>query len=143
MTFTFARIGAVVAMRVEDYYPKGKRWWVRLHEKGGKRHEMPAHHNLEAYLDAYIEAAGIGDGGKSPLFRSAAGRTGTLTDKPMNRVDAWRMIQRRAAELGMQGQDRLPHLPRDRHHRLSRSRRHARKRPGHGRARKPAHDQAL
>ena len=101
MTFAFARIGAVVAMRVEDYYPQGKRWWVRLHEKGGKRHEMPAHHNLEAYLDAYIEAAGIRDGGKSPLFRSAAGRTGTLTEKPMNRVDAWRMIQRRAAELGM------------------------------------------
>jgi site-specific recombinase XerC len=41
MTFAFARIGAVVAMRVEDYYPKGKRWWVRLHEKGGRRHEMP------------------------------------------------------------------------------------------------------
>jgi site-specific recombinase XerC len=54
MTFAFARIGAVVAMRVEDYYPKGKRWWVRLHEKGGKRHEMPAHHTLEAYLDTYI-----------------------------------------------------------------------------------------
>jgi site-specific recombinase XerC len=66
MTFAFARIGAVVAMRVEDYYPKGKRWWVRLHEKGGKRHEMPAHHNLEADLDAYIEAAGIGDAGKAP-----------------------------------------------------------------------------
>jgi integrase/recombinase XerD len=69
-------------------------------EKGGKRHEMPAHHNLEAYLDAYIEAAGLRDAGKAPLFRSAAGRTGALTDKPMNRVDAWRMIQRRAAELG-------------------------------------------
>jgi site-specific recombinase XerD len=66
MTFAFARIGAVVTMRVEDYYPKGKRWWVRLHEKGGKRHEMPAHHNLEAYLDSYIEAAGLRDGGKSP-----------------------------------------------------------------------------
>src|SRR5437762_7158214 len=66
MTFAFARIGAVVAMRVEDYYPKGKRWWVRLHEKGGKRHEMPAHHTLEAYLDAYIEAAGIRDAGRSP-----------------------------------------------------------------------------
>ena len=101
MTFAFARIGAVVAMRVEDYYPKGKRWWVRLHEKGGKRHEMPAHHNLEAYLDSYIESAGIRDGGKTPLFRTAAGRTGTLTDKPMNRVDAWRMIQRRAEGLGM------------------------------------------
>ena len=28
MTFAFARIGAAVAMRVEDYYPKGKRWLV-------------------------------------------------------------------------------------------------------------------
>jgi site-specific recombinase XerD len=101
MTFAFARIGAAVALRVEDYYPKGKRWWVRLHEKGGKRHEMPAHHNLENYLDAYIKAAGIGDDGKSPLFRSAAGRTDTLTEKPMNRVDAWRMVQRRAADLGV------------------------------------------
>ena len=143
MTFAFARIGAVVAMRVEDYYPKGKRWWVRLHEKGGKRHEMPAHHNLEAYLDAYIEAAGIRDGGKAPLFRSAAGRTGTLTEKPMNRVDAWRMIQRRAADLGTCGQDRLPHVPRDRHHGLSRSWRHTGKCPGNGRAREPTHDEAL
>jgi integrase/recombinase XerD len=100
MTFAFARIGAVVAMRVEDYYPKGKRWWVRLHEKGGKRHEMPAHHNLEAYLDTYIKAASIGEFGKTPLFRSAAGRTGLLTEKPMNRIDAWRMIQRRAVDLG-------------------------------------------
>ena len=101
MTFAFARIGAVVAMRVEDYFPKGKRWWVRLHEKGGKRHEMPAHHNLESYLDAYIEAAKIRDDGKAPLFRSAIGRTGLLTEKSMHRIDAWRMVQRRAADLGM------------------------------------------
>jgi hypothetical protein len=32
---------------------------VRLHEKGGKRHEKPAHHKLEAFLDDYIRAAGI------------------------------------------------------------------------------------
>ncbi|MGB8897821.1 MAG: hypothetical protein WCC90_00565 [Methylocella sp.] len=61
---------------------------------------MPAHHTVEAYLDSYIEAAGIRGGGKTPLFRSSIGRTGRLTDRPMNRVDAWRMIQRRAAELG-------------------------------------------
>ncbi|MBM4125639.1 MAG: integrase, partial [Nitrospira sp.] len=101
MTFAFARIGAVVAMRVEDYYPQGKRWWVRLHEKSGKRHEMPAHHNLEAYLDVYIDAAGIREESKSPLFRSAAGRTGSLNGSPMHRIDAYRMIQRRAADLGM------------------------------------------
>jgi site-specific recombinase XerD len=101
MTFAFARVGAVVSMRVEDYYAQGKRWWVRLHEKSGKRHEMPAHHNLEAYLDAYIKAAGIGDDDKTSLFRSAAGRTGKLTDRPMHRVDAWHMIQRRAREAGL------------------------------------------
>jgi site-specific recombinase XerD len=101
MTFAFARIGAVVAMRVEDYFPKGKRWWVRLHEKGGKRHEMPAHHNLETYLDAYLDAARLRDEAKAPLFRSAAGRTGALTETPINRIDAWRMVQRRAAHLGL------------------------------------------
>jgi len=58
MVYSFARVGAVVAMRVEDYFQSGKRWHVRLHEKGGKRHEVPCHHNAEAYLDAYIEAAG-------------------------------------------------------------------------------------
>ena len=47
MTYTFARISASVAMRVEDYYPEGKRWWVRLHEKGGKEHAMPAHRRAD------------------------------------------------------------------------------------------------
>jgi site-specific recombinase XerD len=108
MTFALARVGAVVAMRVEDYYPQGKRWWVRLHEKGGKRREMPAHHTLEAYLDAYIDAAGIRDEKKTPLFRSAVGRTGTLTSTVMDRVDAWRMVQRRAADLGMKGRIGFP-----------------------------------
>ncbi len=75
MTYSFARVGAAVAMRVEDYFPKSKRWWVRLHEKGGKEHEMPAHHCLEEYLDTYIEAAKIADDKKGPLFRSANGKT--------------------------------------------------------------------
>ena len=105
-------------MRVEDYYNEGKRWWVRLHEKGGKRHEMPCHHNLEAYLDAYIEAAKIGEAKKAALFRSARGRTGELTEKPMDRVDVYRMIRRRARDAGLNGRF-VPHLPRDRDHRLS------------------------
>src|ERR1700726_1172851 len=70
MCYTFARVSAMVNMRVDDYYQNGKRWWVRLHEKGGKRHEVPAHHNAEAYLDAYLEATGIRAEPKSPLFRT-------------------------------------------------------------------------
>jgi site-specific recombinase XerD len=101
MTFAFARIGAVVAMRLEDYYQEGGRSWVRLHEKGGKRHEMPAIYPVSGYLDAYIDAAGFHDGDKAPLFRTAAGTTGILTEKPMNPVDVWRMIQRRSARLGI------------------------------------------
>jgi site-specific recombinase XerD len=48
MIYTFGRVGAVIKMRIEDYYTQGRRGWVRLHEKGGKRHEMPCNHNLEA-----------------------------------------------------------------------------------------------
>jgi site-specific recombinase XerD len=42
LVYTFARVSAALHMNVEDYYPQGKRWWMRLHEKGGKQHEMPA-----------------------------------------------------------------------------------------------------
>lgn len=101
MTYTFARISASIAMRVEDYYPEGKRWWVRLHEKGGKEHAMPAHHNLEAWMDAYLHAAGLADQRKTPLFRTTRARTGLLTTDGMTRVDAWRMIRRRASDAGL------------------------------------------
>jgi hypothetical protein len=64
----------VIGMAVDDYYPEGKRWWLRLHEKGGKRHEMPTHHKLEAYLDEYLEAASIRKQACSTLFRSKSAR---------------------------------------------------------------------
>jgi hypothetical protein len=38
---SFARVGAVVTMKAGDYFQHRKRWWLRLHEKGGKRHEVP------------------------------------------------------------------------------------------------------
>lgn len=101
MVYSFARVSAVIKMRVEDYYQFGKRSWLRLHEKGGKFHEIPAHHNAEAYLDAYLQAAGIAEDAKGPLFRTAAGRTGQLTSNGMTRHDALRMIKRRARAAGL------------------------------------------
>lgn len=100
MVFSFARVSAAVGMRVEDYFPTGKRWWFRLHEKGGKRHEVPAHHNAEEYLDAYLEAAGIGDDKKGPLFRTI-GRTRLITRTAMHRTDVLRMVYRRAKSAGL------------------------------------------
>ena len=104
LIYSFARISAALSMRVEDYFPQGKRWWLRLHEKGGKYHEMPAHHTLEEYLDSYIRTAGIGDDKKGPLFRSAIRRTGKLTERPLARVNAFHMIQRRAKTAGIKRQ---------------------------------------
>jgi site-specific recombinase XerD len=102
MTYTFARVGAVVQMRVEDYYPQKRRWWVRLREKNGKLNEMPCHHNLEAWLDEYIETAKIAGQKKTPLFRSTRGRTRQLTEEAMTRFDVYRMIRRRVADVGLE-----------------------------------------
>jgi integrase/recombinase XerD len=101
MVFSFARISAVLGMKVDDYYPNGKRWWLRLHEKGGKFHEVPAHHLAEQYLDAYIQAASLKEDPKGWLFRSAAGRTGRLTDEALNRHNAFHMVKRRAKAAGI------------------------------------------
>src|SRR5712692_7376450 len=101
MTYTFARVGAVVALAVEDYYPQKKRWWLRLREKNGKVNEMPCHHKLEEYLDAYLGAAGIADDLKGVLFRSAIRKTKRLTTSPMTRKDVWSMVRRRASDAGI------------------------------------------
>lgn len=100
MCYTFARVSAMVHMRVDDYFQNGKRFWIRLHEKGGKRHEVPAHHNAEAYLDAYLEVAGIRDDKKSPLFRSVD-KQRKITANAMSRTDVLRMVKRRAQEAGL------------------------------------------
>ncbi len=94
MVYTFARVGAAIGMHVEDVYVQNRRTWVRLHEKGGKEHEMPCHHNLEAWLHEYIEGAQFG--AKTPLFRTVAGRSGRLSDNAMGQADVFRMIGRRA-----------------------------------------------
>jgi site-specific recombinase XerD len=101
MVYTFARVNAVLQMKVRDYFVQGRRGWVRLHEKGGKEHEVPCHHNLEQYLDEYIAAAGIAADLDAPLFRTAAGRTGSLNPTAMWQQDAYRMIQRRAGAAGI------------------------------------------
>src|ERR1700734_947269 len=72
----------------------GRCGWVRLHKKGGKQHEMPCNHNLEAYLDAYINAAGLAGDLKGYLFRTVRGRA--LTTNPLAHADVYRMIRRRA-----------------------------------------------
>ncbi len=102
MTYTFARVSAVVTLNVEDYFPLKKRWWLGLREKGGKRHEMPCHHNLETYLTAYIDGTGIADDPKGPLFRTIGRGTHELPRTPLPQANAYMMIKRRAAAAGIE-----------------------------------------
>jgi integrase/recombinase XerC len=67
MVYSFARIGAALGMNVEDVYTQNRRLSVRLREKGGKRHAMPCHHNLDEYLVAYLDGAGLRDDPQGPL----------------------------------------------------------------------------
>lgn len=102
MVYSFARIGAVIQMKVGDYFVQGRRHWVRLHEKGDKEHDVPRHHNLEQYLHDYIEAAGIANDNDTHLFRSARRRTGQLSTNPLYQQDAHRIIRRRAKAAGIE-----------------------------------------
>lgn len=100
MVFSFARVSAVIGMNGDDYYPDGKRWWFRLHEKGGKFHEVPAHHKAEEYLDAYVAATGMSLGKWDPLFRSIDRRK-RLTERRIHRREVLAMIKRRARNAGL------------------------------------------
>jgi site-specific recombinase XerD len=101
MVYSFARIGAALGMTVEDVFTQNRRLWVRLREKGGKRHAMPCHHNLEEYLTAYLDAAGLRDDPKGPLFRTIGRGTRQLTRTVLPQANAYAMIGRRAAAAGI------------------------------------------
>jgi len=143
MVYSFARIGAAVGMKVEDVYTQNRRLWVRLREKGGKRHEMPCHHNLEDYLVAYIDGTGLRDDPKGFLFRTIGRGTGQLTASPP------RLGKRPCNDPashgggGYRNQGRKPQFPSNRHHGLSQEWRQPGKSRCHGQPRQHAHDTAL
>ncbi|OZC03477.1 hypothetical protein BSZ36_11080 [Rubricoccus marinus] len=99
MLYSFARVGADTGMTVADYYSMGKRSWLRLHEKGGKLHEVPAHHLTQEYLDAYIEAGGLIEK-TAPLFQSVD-RARQLTGRGLHRNNVRAMLRRRGTVVGL------------------------------------------
>jgi integrase/recombinase XerD len=102
MTYSFARISAALQMNVKDVFVKHHRLWLRLHEKGGKYHEMPSHHSLEAYLREYIEVAALAGDPGSPLFPTIDRRTKMLSATRLHRTEALLMVRRRARKAGVE-----------------------------------------
>lgn len=101
MLYGFARVSAALGMRVRDYESMGRRASLVLTEKGGKLHRVPAHHKVAEFLDQYLDAADIAQDREGVLFRSTRGRSRVLTEKPLQRGAALRMVKRRAAEAGL------------------------------------------
>jgi len=92
MLFSFARVSAVLGMRVSDFYENGRRRRFRLLEKGGKHHEVPVHHKAQDYVADYLEKADFEP--NKPLFQTF--RKKKPTGRAMSRSEAYRMIRRRA-----------------------------------------------
>jgi integrase len=103
MIYNFSRVGAALAMKREDVFVQGRRLSLRLHEKFGKRHEIPCHHSLEDYLFSYIEVCGL-DEGRGPLFRTIDCGRRTLSDRALPQAEAHAMIRRRALATGIETQ---------------------------------------
>jgi len=97
MLFMFARISAAVGIDVKDVSVRERRLWILLREKRGKQQVLPCHHLLERYVRAYIDyLKTVGkDDENGALFRTLDCRR-QITDRRLNRSEAWYMVQRRA-----------------------------------------------
>ena len=102
MAYTFARVSAVCGLKVKDYFEQGRTTYLRFHEKGGKEKELPCHHLLEEFLDAYVEKLGRAEK-ETFLFPTVKGKTGVFSASPLARTDAWSMVKRRIRDAGIPG----------------------------------------
>ena len=100
MLYSFARVSAVAGMRVLDYYMRGSQRWFRLEEKGGRRHDVPAHHKAAEAVDAYVERGRLEDP-LAPLFQSVTPRGDGLTGRAWSPRLALYMVKRRAGAAGL------------------------------------------
>ena len=101
MLYTFGRVGAVIAMDVEDYRISNHQRMFLLHEKGGKEHQVPAHHSLVEYLGEYMDATGLWNTPKAPLFQALDITRSRLKGSRMNRQIVFQMVRRRARAAGL------------------------------------------
>ena len=142
MLYSFARVSAVLGMRRQDYFGQGSRGWLRLHEKGGKRHDVPAHHRAAAALDAYVETGGLEEP-KAALFQTVD-PAGPAADGPGSRPAARAGDDQAAGRgSGAAAIDVLPHVPGNGDHGVPVERWDARARAADRGARVSEDDEAL
>jgi hypothetical protein len=89
----------VAKLRLGDFQHDGTQHLLRFQEKGGKSREMPVRHDLEGFILAYVDAAGLaGEAKDSPLFRASNGRSRKLAVKPLGTERNCELIKRRLTQ---------------------------------------------
>jgi len=106
MLYTFARVSATARLDVADYRRTAEGAEMLFREKGGRERRVPAHPQLQEYLDAYLETGRIRTG---PLFRTARGRSRRLSSRRMHRADIYCVVRRRAKQADLRTQGVSPH----------------------------------
>jgi integrase/recombinase XerD len=102
LAYTACRAGAVAKLRLGDFQDDGQQYVLRFQEKGGKSREIPVRHDLEGFILAYVEAAGIaGEAKESPLFRMGNGRTKKLSGTAMTSKRICELVKRRLKDAGL------------------------------------------
>jgi site-specific recombinase XerD len=102
LRFTARRAGAVAKLRVGDFQYDGTQSVLWFQENGGKSREIPVRHDLEGYIRAYLEAAGIAEEAKDrPLFRSTVRRTKQLTGNALTTKAICELVKRRLKDAGL------------------------------------------
>ena len=102
LAYTACRAGAVAKLRLGDLQHDGQQYTLRFQEKGGKSREIPVRHDLEGFILAYVEAAGIaGEAKDTPLFRASNGRSRKLAAKPLGTERICELVKRRLKDAGL------------------------------------------
>jgi site-specific recombinase XerD len=102
LIYTAARAGAAAKLRIKDFVDEGTQFILRFAEKGGKARSIPVRSDLQDFLQSYIAAAALAEEPKdAPLFRTAGGRKGTLSQRPISGVDICRLVKRRLKAAGL------------------------------------------
>jgi integrase/recombinase XerD len=103
LAYTACRAGAVAKLRLGDFQDDGPQYVLRFQEKGGKSREIPVRHDLEGFILAYVDAAGIrGEGKDTPLFRAGInGTAGRLTGNAMTSKRICELVKRRLKDAGL------------------------------------------
>jgi site-specific recombinase XerD len=102
LAYTACRAGAVAKLRLGDFQHDGTQYVLRFQEKGGKSPEIPVRHDLEGFILAYVDAAGLaGEAKDTPLFRASNGRSRKLVGKPLGTERICELVKRRLKDAGL------------------------------------------